>query len=341
MKKPAIIYSRAPARFDFSGGPTDVEPFSSKEGGIVVNVAIGLYAQVRLEPRKDQKISICSYDLGVKKEYRSINELSIDGPLKLIQATILYVKPDHGFSIEAKCDAPPGSGLGSSAAVAVALIAALRAFNGYQVPDTELIVNGSLEVENKLLENINGGQDQYASSFGGFNYLEWKNGKVKRVPINVSRRSVLTLEERAVLCYSGSTRVSGDVLTRVMSRYVSGDIKVIESLRAIRQTAGDARRTLLNGDISALGILLSKNYIAQSKLYKQINTADINKIFRLGKRNGIIGGKIAGAGGGGCVLLICEPFFSQRLKKELITNKFLVLPFTCEKNGVEVWFEKD
>lgn len=341
MKKAAVIYSRAPARFDFSGGPTDVEPFSSREGGIVTNVAIGLYAHARLESRSSQEISIRSYDLGINEEYKSINELSINGPLKLIQATILYVKPDQGFSIEVKCDVPPGSGLGSSAAVAVALIAALRASKGFQVPDSEFIVNGSLEVENKLLNNINGGQDQYAATFGGFNYLEWIGRKVQRTPIHVPRRSILSLEERAVLCYSGFARVSGDVLTRVMSGYISGDAEVTENLRIIRQIAGDTKRALLSGDISTLGILLGRNYNAQSKLYKQINTIDINKIFRLGKTNGIIGGKIAGAGGGGCVLLICKPFFSQRLKNELIANKFLVLPFIYEKNGVEVWFERN
>lgn len=339
--KQSVIYSRSPVRFDFSGGPTDVAPFSVKEGGIVVNTALNLYATARLEPRLDKKIFIRSHDLNLSQECQSISELPIGGPLKLIQAIISHIRPNRGFSLETKSDVPPGSGLGSSAALTVATLAALRAFQGYQVPDPDYLVHHALEVENNLLNNINGGQDQIASSYGGFNKIEWRSGKIFRSVVQVPRRAILTLEERSILCYSGSSHISGKVLDKIMVDYENGSEKIAKNLRQIKTIAKQAEIALLKSDINKLSELIYNNYACQNQLYNQMSNQNIKEIFTIGNQLKINGGKVAGAGGGGCVLLICRSFTSQILKQRLRELKYVILPFSCAERGVEVWFEQD
>lgn len=339
--KQSVIYSRSPVRFDFSGGPTDVAPFSTKEGGIVVNTSLNLYTSVRLEPRLDKKIFIRSHDLNLSQEYASINKLVISGRLKLIQAVVSHIQPNKGFSLETKSDVPPGSGLGSSAALTIATLAALRTYQGYQVPDPDYLVRHALEVENNLLNNINGGQDQISSSYGGFNKIEWKDRKVFRSVIQIPRRVILALEERSVLCYSGSSHISGNVLDKIMADYEMGDGKVAKNLRQIKTIAKQVEKALLEADIKKLGELMYKNYTCQNQLYKQMSNNKIKEIFTIANQLKINGGKVAGAGGGGCVLLICNPFTSQNLKKRLIELKYKLLPFSYAEKGVEVWFDQD
>lgn len=226
-----MIKTSAPTRFDFAGAPTDVEPFKTEEGGYVVNASLGIRVSASVAVTPDSsEIVVASRDLGVEERFASIETLDQSGVLRLIKAAIKHVHPEHGMQVTTSTDVRPGSGLGASASLAVALLSALRQTKGENTTATEL-VDDALYVENVMLGNINGGQDQFASVLGGFHALEFGSEHIDVRPLRLSPEFRNSLEERSLLCYSGESHLSGQVLDQIMKDYKRGDRRTVTSLR--------------------------------------------------------------------------------------------------------------
>ncbi|GAH36850.1 unnamed protein product, partial [marine sediment metagenome] len=267
-----IIRSRAPTRIDFAGGTTDLPAFRNREGGAVVSATIDRYAYCSLRPTDRAGVRITSQDLQQFVEAQDIRELEFDGNLDLLKAAVRALALEEALDISVRCDAPPGSGLGSSASVGVALLGLLnqlRAVRGNRQRSTMSrfeLAELACQLENEL-GIVGGKQDQYAAALGGLNYLEfYSEERVAVEPLYVSPDVLCELEKHLVLCYSGESRLSGDTNDIMISAYERGDATVTESLRAVKQVAQDMYRALLVGDLPWFAELINQEWEARRQL---------------------------------------------------------------------------
>lgn len=330
------VRSRAPVRFDFAGGPTDVEPFRSRESGFVINGALDRSAEVNITHRSDRRIIIHSDDLHKEESFESVDNIDLDGSLRLIKASVKHVAPSTGLEINTKVDVPSGSGLGTSAALAIALIGGLRAINGDTQPQTQLLVDDALYIENVMLNNINGGQDQYASALGGFHSFNFEPDHVKINTLNISDKTIAELENRSVLCYSGKSHISGNVLNQIMSNYVNGDIITVNALRIMKEMTHKIEQELTSGDLSHFGELIQTVYQIQKGLHPDVVPQNVQDISKLALDHGALGGRIAGAGGGGCVYFFCKRGKKENVIKALQGQGLQIIPMKFAQKGIEI-----
>ncbi len=330
----AAVTVRAPVRVDFAGGPSDVAPFCTDEWGYVANGAIGLYATVHARRRADPQIVLCSDDLGRREVYPGYAALVRDTPLRLLTTALDLAEFRDGVEITVRTDVPSGAGLGASAAVSVALLSALARLQGAAAPDRARLAQAAIRLETGKLQNTGGGQDQYAAAFGGFQGFHFAAGGVTRRALAVPAAAQQALAGALLLCYSGVSRISGDVLGAIMARYRDGDAAVIGHLRRLRDLGHAAEAALLAGDVAALGPLMTDAWRAFRALHPSVSTPTIERIFALAGGAGALGGKATGAGGGGCVVLACDPARRATVAAVLIGAGFQVIPFTFCPDGV-------
>src|SRR3954447_16526423 len=226
------IRARAPLRISFAGGGTDVPPFPAQEGGVVLNATIDRYACGMLRPRRDRRIRIESADFGVSLSYGVDDTPIFDGKLDLVKAAIreLGDRSATGYDLFMHANAPPGSGLGSSSTVMVALIGLLKEFHNLPLTDYE-IAGLAHRIERTDLGMLGGMQDQYAATFGGFNYIEFDADRVIVNPLRIPAEVIHELEHNMLLCYTGATRRSDGIIEDQTRRLESGG----ETLAALRR----------------------------------------------------------------------------------------------------------
>ena len=331
-----IVRSRAPVRIDFAGGWTDVAPFATEVGGAVVNAAINRYTYCSLIRQTGSEVKISSADFELFVEAKDFRELEYDGNLDLVKAAIRRLGIDFGMEVITRCDAPPGSGVGSSASIGVALIGLLNHFQKEKLSAHEMAeLAHRLETEEL---NIRGGkQDQYASAVGGITYQEFEAGKVAISRLPLSDGTICELEKHLVLCYTGKSRLSGDIIAKVMGSYRDGVSEVANALHQIKDIAQQVKNSLLNGDLGRFGELLSQNWENQKKLDPSVTKPFIDQLFRIALDNGAIGGKALGAGGGGCLLFYCQGDQEGQVCKELQTAGADIIDFNFDFKGLQTW----
>lgn len=333
------IYGKAPARFDLGGGPTDVAPFQSIEGGFVVNSAVKQHAHVKITQRPDNLFTVSSADFaGAQESFRLEDEIAFDGPLRLLKAAVAYINPEQGLDITTKVDVPPGSGLGASASLSIALIGAIRRSKGEITLDPQQLVADALYIENELLDNINGGQDQYAAALGGFHAFYFRpDGKVDVKSLDVHPDTIAQLEKRSILCYTGIPHISGDVLTQIMGQYTEGNPSTVGALREMKELTRQMEIALVNGDIDEFGVLMRAIGEQQRSYHPEVYPDHVVEIMDTAKLYGAIGGKLAGAGGGGCLYLFCEDGKKEHVSQALQHGNVSLIPMEFAQNGVAVW----
>jgi D-glycero-alpha-D-manno-heptose-7-phosphate kinase len=329
------IICRAPVRVDFAGGFTDVEPYCTERGGAVVNATIALYSYVSLDIREGENLRIVSLDYGLSEEAKSIREMEYGGNLDLLKAGLKRMGINWGGEVKAWCDAPPGSGLGASAATAVCLLYAIDRLRGGKIKKEKIAELAHL-IEKEELGIWGGRQDQYASALGGFLFMEFKE-KVKWERLEVNDEFVKELERRLVLCFSGRSRLSGRIIYEVMDRYE----EVLDLLDEMKEIAYYMRDAIIKSDIEAWGKLMNENWERQKRLTEGISDPQIERIFQLAKEGGAIGGKAMGAGGGGCILFLAKEDRVEELKDILERRGIKLLPLRFVRKGVEIFERKN
>ena len=333
---PRPIRSRAPIRLDLAGGWTDVPPFSEREGGAVVNAGITRYTYATLIPRADEAIRIVSADFDQFLEVRSFREIEYDGNLDLIKAAIQRLGIREGMDLFVRCDAPPGSGTGSSASISVALIGLLNRLQQDKL-STHEVARLAYQLEQEELHIAGGKQDQCAAALGGFNFLEFSDPVVSVSQLRLADSTVDELEKRLVLCYTGKSRLSGNLITTVMNAYVEGRPRTVSALRSLRRLARDLKTVLLTGDLESFGEILQENWASQRELDPSITNETIDGLFDLALSSGAVGGKALGAGGGGCLLFYSEPDREHILRKALEARGVQVIEFNFDARGLQTW----
>lgn len=336
------IRGRAPTRIDFAGGTTDLPAFREREGGAVVNAAIDRHAFCSLT-RSNNGVRITSQDLEQFVEAQAVQELEYDGNLDLLKAALRALDLPDGLCITARCAAPPGSGTGSSASIGVALLGLLDCLKAQHSRDARHCMSRfevaemacNLEQE---LGIIGGKQDQYAAAVGGINYMEfYDRGRVLVERLELQPRVVLELHKHLLLCYSGQSRLSGDTNQRMISAYEAGDPTVCGALRSVKRVAQDMRRALLGGDLDWFGELMEEEWRARRQLAPGVVTERLQALRDAGKQAGAVAAKVCGAGGGGCLLFLCQPDAEADVTRALEAAGGRILDFGFDFNGLEVW----
>jgi len=330
------VRSKAPLRISFGGGGTDVPPYPAERGGVTLNTTINKYAYATLMPLEGKEIRVTSLDYDIVAKYRTDRELAYDGKLDLVKATLKRLCPDCAMHLYLHSDAPPGSGLGSSSTMCVALVAAIQHHLRAPMTDYEL-ADLAYRIERVDLGIAGGLQDQYAATFGGFNLTEFFADRVVVNPLRIKMDTLNELEYRLLLCYTGSTRLSANILKEQTQSFVDKDKSVSDSLDYIKELAFSMKNALLRNELDQFGDLLHEGWVHKRRLASAITNPGIDALYDIARENGALGGKLLGAGGGGYLLLFCE--FDKRhvVAEKLEAAGGQLVDFGFEKRGVQTW----
>jgi D-glycero-alpha-D-manno-heptose-7-phosphate kinase len=321
-------HAEAPVRLDLAGAWTDVPPFSVREGGAVVAATIDLKVHVNVLPG-GESVELVSDDLGV---HETLGEGSSQVPLLAHAARRLSVGP---ATIVSRSDAPPGSGLGTSGAMGVAMVAALHHARGERV-EAERVAREAWEVETQDAGIAGGRQDQWMAALGGFRLLAFRDPDVESEPIAVDAGFAAELAEAMVLCHTGVSRVSGGTITRVMTAYERGDPGVTAALRGLRDLAGAMRDALRQSRLDDVARILDANWEYQRQLDPAMRTPEMATVEAAARRQGARGGKAAGSGAGGCMFFVapgCRGAVEAAARRAGAT----ILPVRWSREGVTSW----
>lgn len=340
MVTSSVLHAKAPLRLSFAGGGTDVPPFpqSDDDGGAVLSATITRYAYASLRPRSDREVTVHSLDYGLALKFGVDDPLTFDGDLDLAKAAVhrLVNRDASGFDLFMHSNAPPGSGLGASSAMMVALVGLLQAH--YRLTNTDYEVAALANVLEREDLGIRGGlQDHYAATFGGFNYMEFHADHVVVNPLRIDPAVVNELEHNLLLVYTGSTRLSDQIIVDQMDRFEAGNQDSIEGLRMQRTLAKAMKDALLRRKTDQFGELLDEAWLQKRRLSPKIATPFIDEAYTAARRAGAIGGKVTGAGGGGFMVFYC-PFDRRHLVAEaLIALGLSVTEFSFAHDGLTTW----
>jgi len=337
-----LIRAKAPLRISFAGGGTDVPPYPEREGGCVLNATINKYAYGALRPRNDNKIQVESVDFGLSVNYDIDEELVYDGKLDLVKAAIrkLGGQDSEGFDLFLHSDVPPGSGLGSSSTVMVVLVGLLKEFKNLPLTDYE-IANLAYLIERKELGIKGGLQDQYAATFGGFNFIEFYKDRVIVNPLRISQDCINELEHNLLLCYTGKTRLSDRIIEDQTKRYEQAEEEALQGLRKQKELAIEMKNALLQRRLNDFGELLHYAWEYKKKMSPRISTPLIDEMYEEARRQGALGGKITGAGGGGHMLFYCLFERKHKVAEALRKLGATVTEFAFEFHGLQTWRVSD
>jgi len=323
-------------RLDFAGGWTDVPPFSAREGGVVVNAAIGLCAHVELE-LGGALLRLVSAELGETLECANSGGLVRGGKLPLLTAALRMFPVLGGFTLTTRCDAPPGSGLGSSGALGVALVGALTRARQDSMSQQD-VADQAWQIETIEAQLPGGKQDQYAAALGGFHRLTFRDPDVGIEPLTLDPAFAAALERQTLICYTNKSRVSGDTISRVMGAYDRGDSKVTGALRGLKETGNAMADALRAADLARVGALLTENWKHQQALDPGMRTAEMAQLEDAAMKAGALGGKAAGAGAGGCMFFVMRGD-ARQAATAVAGGKdgAKVLPLSWTSEGVRTW----
>ena len=332
-----MIRSRAPLRISFAGGGTDIEPFLSDYGGIVLSATINRYSYASLVPRNDSEINLQSLDYGIISRFLSTQNLELDGELDLVKAVIKKIYGgNQGLSLYTQSEAPPGSGLGSSSTMIVTLLGLFRHWLNLPLNRYDLAAM-AYEIERLDLGIKGGKQDQYAAAFGGFNLIEFLHGETLVEPLRIPVEVLNELHYGMILCYTKKTRLSGRIIETQIDNYLHQQEKTVQTLQTMKDLALSMKKALLKGRCSEFGDLLHEVWVNKRQLAKGISNEEIDELYHLARSRGALGGKILGAGGGGHLLIYCPFQRKQQITEALLDAGTELVPFSFEQKGLTTW----
>jgi D-glycero-alpha-D-manno-heptose-7-phosphate kinase len=335
------LRARAPLRLGFGGGGTDVAPFSEEHGGHVLNATIDRYAYATLVPRDDDRITLRSLDLDQEISFRLGEEVPTDThELALAKGVIRRLAEDRldtGFTLYTHTDCPPGSGLGASSTVVVALIGVLDRWLQLGLGRYEA-ARLAFEIERLDLGIQGGKQDQYAASFGGFNFMEFgPEGRVIINPLRVPPEWTSELEYALVLAFSGKSRSSSDIIADQIDNAEAKREKPLRAMRRTKELATSMKHALLRGQFRAFGELLHEAWGVKKQMSAKISTPQIEKLYEAAREAGALGGKVSGAGGGGFMFFFTDFDRRHHVERALAQRGADVVHFGFTNAGLETW----
>jgi D-glycero-alpha-D-manno-heptose-7-phosphate kinase len=332
-----IIRAKSPLRISFAGGGTDIPQWYEQRGGAVLSSTINRHAYVTLFPRDDQAVNIRSVDLGYTVKYDVSDGPTYDGLLDLAKAAIHRLGVQNGMDLDIRSDAPAGSGLGGSSALTGAVIGAVATYTSQSLDSYELAELNYL-VERKDLLITGGKQDQYATTFGGFNLIEFHKDRVVVNPLRIEREIINDLEAHLLLCFTGKVRTDLGLVAQEMRYCREGRPNTIDGMQAMYQLVFEMKEALLRGRLHHFGELLHEAYVNKKRVNPDVASGTIaDDLYEEARCWGAVGGKLLGAGGGGYLLLYCETDRQHEVRQALEAMGGVVSGVAFEDSGLQTW----
>jgi len=327
-----MILTRTPFRLTLGGGGTDLPSFYRQHGGFVLAVGIDKYMFINVNtPVVDDKIRVRYTKSELVDHVDQVEHTLARQAMKRFGLT-------KGIEIVSVADIPAGTGLGSSSCYLVGLLNALRALMQKPVPPQEL-AEEACHIELELLKKPIGKQDQYMAAFGGLTSLTISAGGAVQVEhLPVPSELVEALENNLLLFYTNGTRDATGILARQDDATKKKDERVVGSLKEIKDIGLEINREILAGNLRRFGELMDVHWQAKKQLSHGITSPQIDAWYELARRNGAIGGKISGAGGGGFLMVYCEDG-KHRLREAMRNAGLRELNFRFEFEGSKVVFD--
>jgi D-glycero-alpha-D-manno-heptose-7-phosphate kinase len=337
-----VYRAKAPLRISFAGGGTDVSPYADERGGLVLNATVDKYAYATLRVTDDHSVTIKSLDYHTIAKFDLDQPLVYDGQLDLVKAAIRRLNgpvlspANQGFELYLHTDAPPGSGLGSSSALVVAIIGVFAQWLRLPLTDYE-IASLAYQIERVDLGIKGGRQDQYAAAFGGFNLMEFYGDRVIVNPLRIPEDVLNELHYSLMLFYTGGTRLSAHIIDTQTEGFVQRREEVVQAMDEVKHLTTETKNALLQGRLESFGALLHESWVNKKRMAASISNPQIDEMYASARRLGALGGKISGAGGGGYMFLYC-PFETQpAITESLEALGALRVDFSFERSGLQSW----
>ena len=326
------IESSAPTRIDLAGGTLDIWPlYLFHEGAQTLNAAISLRARCWIRPRTDARIAIISEDTGMRVEAAHWSELRDHHDLKLVGRLLHYFQAE-GLEVRTRSESPVGAGIAGSSALNIAICGALAAWTRRRIAD-DLLLQIAQNVEAQVIDVPTGVQDYRPAFFGGISAVELDVDGVRRIPLDVDP---IELQKRVVLAYTNASRNSGINNWDMMKRHIDGDTEVQARFARIRDVAREMRTTLEKQDWVGVGRLVADEWENRKRLAPGVTTPNIDDMLDAAAKAGAWGGKVCGAGGGGCLFCIGEPADTPAIRRALAEHGARVLDYHIETDGLRV-----
>ena len=338
-----IVRSRAPLRLGLAGGGTDVSPYCDQFGGAVLNVTIDLYAYTIIEPADDGMVRFTASDIDGTYEASAEETMEIGYPLILHRAVYRRIVRQFNAGrplachITTFCDAPPGSGLGTSSTMVVSLVKAFVEWLNLPLGEYE-IAHLAFEIE-RIDAGLGGGrQDQYAATFGGVNFMEFlADDRVIVNPLRIKNWIISEMETSLVLFNSGVSRSSASIIQEQTDNLTAKSGTTLAAMHEIKADAFGMKECLLRGDFENLAGFMRKSWDAKKRLAKSISNDHIDQVHAAAMSAGARAGKVSGAGGGGFMTFLVDPSRRVDVIRALGKQEGQVMTCHFTLHGTEGW----
>ena len=338
-EEPVYARARSPVRISFGGGGSDLTQYFAGGSGAVINAAISLYSHATLRLLDDEKIIIHSRDIGQTMYADNLaTAIQQKGRFGLIQALLKAVKPDFGFELYLHSDFPMNSGLGGSAVVSAAVLGCFNQFRRDQW-DLHEVAELAYQAERLNLGVAGGWQDQYATVFGGFNFMEFQMEQNIVHPLRIHTDTLLELEESLILCDTGTTHDSGDIHQDQRQQMQQDHIR--QQVKTNVELTYRMRNQLLRGKLLQFGQSLHEAWQLKRQFSAKISTPRLDDIYGSALNFGAVGGKLLGAGGGGFFIFYVPPFRKHDLMSNLEQAGLKIRSFRFEPEGLRSWTARE
>jgi D-glycero-alpha-D-manno-heptose-7-phosphate kinase len=338
-----IVRARAPLRLGFAGGGTDVPPFSDQHGGFVMNATIDRFAYATIDRSPSGRLELHSLD-GDAHDSRALGDVDLGfGALQLMSGVYWRMGLEYPeilrapIRIRSHSDAPPGSGLGSSSTMVVALVTAFVEFFGLPLGEYE-VAHLAHSIERVDLNLAGGKQDQYAAAFGGFNFMEfYDDDRVIVNPLRIKDWLCAELEASLVLYFTGVSRSSARIIEEQSRNVIEGNRQSVDAMLRLKEEAVQMKEALLRCDLVRFAEVLQSSWQLKKMMANSIANTAIDAVEDVAMRNGAVAAKVSGAGGGGFMMFMCDPADRIRLSRALVEHGGSLLDFHFHSGGAVAW----
>ena len=330
-----MLIGLTPVRVSFAGGGTDMPEYYEKFDGSVVTTNINLFTYVIINPRKDDSFQAFSSDFEMHQSKISYDKLEPRFGTEIAVTVVKLFNYKQGGDFLVCSDVPPGSGLGASSTLCVNFVNMISKLKGENL-SKEKTAETAFHIEHDLLKHPIGKQDDYIAAFGGFNYIKFQKDKISVESMSLEKSLLAELEQNLLLFFVGNTRNSAVILSKQAENIRSNNSEILNSLHFVKELSQELHSSLTNSDLTKFGEILHRGWLAKQKFAKGVSNDRINLMYNTALKNGAVGGKLTGAGGGGHLLLYCEKSKQMKVIEEMKKLGLAHIPFKFHSEGSKI-----